>query len=760
MELHQAQNKIAEDTHRFRVLVCGRKFGKALDIKTPILTTKGWKVLDDIKVGEFIFAPNGKKTKVLYKSPIYYGRKCYEILFRDGSKIIADAEHNWLVENKSFRKNIARNKNTSKRLQKLTTLEISKKIWYGKETNFTIPLTRPLEFPQKNLLIEPYFLGLWLGDGSSRQSTIYSADEEIIEYLYSYAQRLGMKISVENEKDICRGYAIRAKKRGGNNLQKKLHSLNLLKNKHIPPDYLIASIQQREDLLAGLLDSDGYCNEKGYVEFCATNKNLAKQVIELLRGLGQKPILYVGNATLKGKIISQKYRVHFTQTKQFFKLKRKQRGIGKDTSNFRRAIISVNETDSVPVQCLMVEDKSHLFLAGEGLIATHNTELAIEEILGVALSKGNKEIVYLATNYGEARDIAWARMIKRFKPIFASEPNETRLEMRVYAQDKGISQIQLKGWESVENLRGREFDFLVLDEVQNYKNFWMYWQEVLRPTLTPRKGQALFLGTPKGFTHLYDLFNLESSNNDFKSFHFTTYDNPYIPVEEIEKAKLELTEDRFAQEYMADFRKTEGLVYKEFNRKEHLYKEELNKNEIVKVFGGVDFGFVHPAAAIEIKKHLNGKYFVSGEWYKIKQTDAQIADYVSALKWNECYPDPESAGGIEELKRRGVNVREVIKGKDSIRNGINVVRELFKQGRLFIHESCQNLIWEFETYCYEDPKNRKTDEIPVKENDHALDALRYALMMDTAINLPADMQRRQEQQFNRNINRQKLSSTK
>ena len=386
------------------------------------------------------------------------------------------------------------------------------------------------------------------------------------------------------------------------------------------------------------------------------------------------------------------------------------------------------------------------------------TELAIEEILDMAYSKGGKEIAYLATNYGEARDIAWQRMVKKYKPIFVSEPNETRLEMKVYAQDKGVSQIQLKGWESVENLRGREFDFLVLDETQNYKDFWMYWQEVLRPTLTPRQGSALFLGTPKGFNHLYDLFNFESKDSDYKSFHFTTYDNPHIPVEEIEKAKKELTEDRFAQEYMADFRKTEGLVYKEFNRKEHIYKEEIK--EVSKTFGGVDFGFVHPAATVEIKKNYQGIYYVPSEWYKSGQTDAQIADYVSALKWNECYPDPESAGGIEELKRRGVNVREVIKGKDSIRNGINVIRELFKQRRLFIHESCRNLIWEFETYTYEDPKNRRGDEIPIKENDHALDALRYALMMETSASQPDDLVRRQQQQFERNQYRNKLNSTK
>jgi phage terminase large subunit len=107
-----------------------------------------------------------------------------------------------------------------------------------------------------------------------------------------------------------------------------------------------------------------------------------------------------------------------------------------------------------------------------------------------------------------------------------------------------------------------------------------------------------------------------------------------------------------------------------------------------------------------------------------------IAEYISALRWHECYPDPESPSGIEVLNKKGINVKEVVKGKDSIRNGINVVRELFKQNRLFIHKDSVNLIWELETYSYPEKKpDKNEEENPIKENDHALDALRYALYM-------------------------------
>lgn len=340
------------------------------------------------------------------------------------------------------------------------------------------------------------------------------------------------------------------------------------------------------------------------------------------------------------------------------------------------------------------------------------TTLAIDQMKARSAIP-NSRIAYIAPTYQQARDIAWEQLRKDYSE--AGKINESRLEIDVVNGSK----IHLRGWESIETLRGQKFDLIVLDEIAMMRNFNLTWQEVIRPTLTDTKGEALFISTPKGFNHFYELFNMENKDKDYKSFHFTTYDNSHIPVEEIEKAKQELTEDRFAQEYMADFRKTEGLVYKEFNRVLHLF-HELPMNEYVKVFGGVDFGFTNPCAAITIKKDREAVYWVTDEWYQTQRTDAQIADYVAALKWNECYPDPESASGIEELKRRGVNTREVIKNKDSIRNGINTIRELFKTGRLKIHISCVNLIWELETYSYPDRKPMQNEEEnPIKENDHA-----------------------------------------
>lgn len=360
------------------------------------------------------------------------------------------------------------------------------------------------------------------------------------------------------------------------------------------------------------------------------------------------------------------------------------------------------------------------------------TILSIEEMLFTAVTTKNARVAYIAPTYQQARDIAWEQLKARVVDLKA-DVNESRLEIEVPNKFNGTSKIFLRSWDNVETLRGQAFHLIILDEVASMKNFSTGWNEVLRPALTDHEGRAMFISTPKGFNHFYDLFGMEAKDEDYKSFNFKTSDNPHIPPKEIDKARAELTEDRFAQEYEADFRKTEGLVYKEFTRVAHTYKELPPNTQIVKRFGGHDFGTNNPCASITILKDKDARYYVSDEWYKKGMTDAQQADYVSALKWEECFPDPASASGILEMRNRGINVREVIKNADSVRNGIATVIELLKTGRLKIHESCVNLIWEFETYAYPEKKqDRNENENPIKENDHALDALRYALTMDNA----------------------------
>jgi len=354
------------------------------------------------------------------------------------------------------------------------------------------------------------------------------------------------------------------------------------------------------------------------------------------------------------------------------------------------------------------------------------TVLAVEEMKGLALARESK-IAYIAPTYGQARDICWEILKRELLPI-TKKVNESRLELEVMTKDGLSSFISLRGWESVETMRGQSYDLLILDEVASMRNFLIGWNEVLSPTLVDRKGQAMFISTPKGFNHFYDLYNMPQKDKNYESFHFTTYDNPNIPVEEIEREKLSKPENTFAQEYLADFRKQEGLIYKEFERALHVYDGEPTRG-IVEYLGGVDFGFRNPCAVMHVRVDSDGHYWVTEEWYKTERSEEQIGEYVKSCGFNEVYPDPENPSAIDILNRKGINVIEVVKGKGSVTSGINQVRNLFKQNRLHIHKSCVNLIWELETYAYKEkrPDSNEPEE-PVKENDHACDSLRYVLM--------------------------------
>lgn len=357
------------------------------------------------------------------------------------------------------------------------------------------------------------------------------------------------------------------------------------------------------------------------------------------------------------------------------------------------------------------------------------TTLAIDQMKACAIAKPSR-IAYIAPTLQQARDIAWEQLKKDCSGAAISIREAPRLEIILPTQQGGESLIVLRGWEAVETLRGQSFDLIVIDEVAMMRNFWSNWQEVIRPTLTDRKGEVLFISTPKGFNHFYDLFNLQESDQDFKSWHFRSQDNPFLPFEEIEKAKQELSYERFAQEYLADFKKTEGLVYKEFDRARTIFDEIPEGTHIVEKIAGVDFGFHNPAAVIEIWRDNTDTYWIKGESYKTGQTDAMTAEYISSMNFNRVYPDPESPAAIAELRKRGVNVREVIKGKDSIKNGIDRVREVLKANKLRVQKDCKNVIMEFETYAYPDKKDmRNEEENPIKENDHAMDAIRYVIMM-------------------------------
>lgn len=352
------------------------------------------------------------------------------------------------------------------------------------------------------------------------------------------------------------------------------------------------------------------------------------------------------------------------------------------------------------------------------------TTLAVEEIKGKALSKPSR-IAYIAPTYQQARDIAWEMLKHELNPIILNV-NESRLELKVRTIDNKESLVVLRGWEAVETLRGQQFDFLIIDEVASMRNFWTGWQEVLRPTLTDTKGEALFISTPKGFNHFFTLYGKETNDTDYKSFHFTSYDNPFISKEEIDKARQELDDNQFAQEYMADFRKVEGLVY---NLADDLIIEPVDKllkteDRII----GVDWGFRNPAAIV-VLYFRDKQWIVADEWKLAGRTTAEIIQVlknkIAEHRVTNVYPDPAEPDRLEECRRAGISVMEANK---DIKAGVSMIQNLIKEKRLKVANNCIYTIEEFNTYQYPEGVDGKPfKDVPEKLNDHIMDSLRYAI---------------------------------
>lgn len=366
----------------------------------------------------------------------------------------------------------------------------------------------------------------------------------------------------------------------------------------------------------------------------------------------------------------------------------------------------------------------------------------------------------VSPTYKQSKQIHWRGLQQIIPREWIAKKNEVELSITL----RNGSVIELKGAENPDALRGVKLRGLVIDEIASIRNWDWLWHEVLRPTLTDYEAPALFISTPKGFNHFYDIF-LQGQNagglasgTAYRSWRFTSYDNPYIPKGEIDQARNELTEDTFYQEYMADFRKYTGLVYKEFDREVNVI-EPFDISENWSIYRGIDFGSTNPTACLWIAVDGDDNWYVVDEHYQTGETIDYHAGIINSKTQRSApatYGDPSGAQWISEFAQRGVYITKANKEVGQsfegwVRFGIEKVAEKLKQvpGRfvsgitrqgnsqsnagepaLFVFSNCVNLIREFETYRWKEKsvtqaQDLNAPEAPEKANDHAMDALRY-----------------------------------
>ena len=189
---------------------------------------------------------------------------------------------------------------------------------------------------------------------------------------------------------------------------------------------------------------------------------------------------------------------------------------------------------------------------------TGKSRLAAWLLIINALQTNRGHVFYVAPTQGQARDIMWSTLLELAHPVIKSS-HINNLQITLI---NGCT-ISLKGADRPETMRGVSLKFLVMDEYADMKP--SVWEEVLRPALADQKGHALFIGTPKGRNHFYELYKYADLENDetYKAWHFTSYDNPLLDSEEIDTAKKSMSSYAFRQEFLASFEALGSEIFKE-----------------------------------------------------------------------------------------------------------------------------------------------------------------------------------------------------
>jgi phage terminase large subunit-like protein len=477
------------------MLIGFRECGKRQPLDAHILTPDGWTTMGELKVGDYVIGSDGKQTKVVYMSEIV-GRPVYKIRTEDGRETECDEEHLWTVRKMTGVKN------------KHETIDVKEILNRGlyyprfdkrnnkeyKEYKFALETVKPIEFSEKDFIIDPYILGTFLGNGCSSRSSLsfHSQDSQYYRDVYSKFYNIADNTSRSDNGSAFIIYDI----------YKDLDRLNL-RDKHsydkfIPKEYLFGSIEQRKALLEGLMDTDG-TNGNGTANYSTSSEELCNDVVSLVRSLGGRASVasYIPNYTYKCKKLQgrKSYRIHICFTDYIpFRIPRKRDKYKLSRNTFSR-IVSIEKSINKLGRCIKVENEDGLYITNDYLL-THNTSLVKIKLMHDICYKKKNFIIWTSKDKKKAEanlfDIALElqtnkRLIADFGQLFYEDNIDDK-----FSKKKSIGEfittnkIKVKAYSTSQSPRGevyQEFrpDLVVLDDYENLETIdsEAYTEEVI-----------------------------------------------------------------------------------------------------------------------------------------------------------------------------------------------------------------------------------------------------------------------------------------
>ncbi len=429
----------ADGLRRFREMYAEipRKNSKALAIDTPVPTPAGWSTMGELRVGDTVFGFNGMPRRITAATETMVGRPCFMLEMTDGERIVADADHLWLTDSRIDRDNKkgVRGKTSGPQPSVKTTEAIAASVFCRDELNHRIALPQPFQAAAARFDIDPYILGVWLGDGNSDGARVTIGEDDAV--------AMTACVAAAGERIQATGVAARylvgsagerstdalGRFQSNGSLNSRLRRAGLLGSKHIPAAYLRGSEAQRMALLQGLMDTDGSISKAGQCSFTNTKKVLIDGIVELLFGLGFKPLVTPFTAMLEGREIGPAWKVQFWAfaARPCFRLPRKAARLREKlnylTRSSTRQVIRCEPVASVPVRCIQVDAADGMFLVGRTFLPTHNSTLGA--IIGLYMfcadHEPGAEVYAGATTMDQAYQVfrpAW--LMVRKNPEFAA----------------------------------------------------------------------------------------------------------------------------------------------------------------------------------------------------------------------------------------------------------------------------------------------------------------------------------------------------
>ena len=366
---------------------------------------------------------------------------------------------------------------------------------------------------------------------------------------------------------------------------------------------------------------------------------------------------------------------------------------------------------------------------------------ALSRVLIIRASKlPRQKIWYVAPTYRMAKQIMWTDLLEALPKRWIAKVNETSLTITLI----NGSRIELKGADKADSLRGVGIHFLVLDEFQDMSE--ETWTRVLRPTLADTGGHAIFIGTPKAYNHLFELYKYgqdktKKDKKQWESWQFPTITSPFIPEFEIEAARADMDEKSFKQEFEASFETMSGRVYYPFDRPEHVGQYAFNP--LLPIWVGMDFN-IDPMSAVIYQPQGSGELWAIDEIVQFGSNTEEMCKELDRRFWRyqtgiTMYPDP--AGGqrqhargetdLDILRENGFKKIKYRRKHPLVADRVNAVNRMLRTAdgtvKMRIDARCKHLISALEQTIYK-PGSRDVDKDAGVE--HSADAAGYCIELE------------------------------